>query len=189
MFHALTGQWHGELRSLPHEQDLLSLTVHLHRANFDLWHLEDEARDLRSSPAEIASLKRDIDRVNQRRNDLVEHIDTSLLASLAEHGLPVSIAPLHSETPGMMLDRLSILSLKLFHTEEELRRPGSTPDLQQRNGARLGTLEMQHGDLAACLRILWQETLAGTRRFKQYRQLKMYNDPDLNPVLYRDAAR
>ena len=92
--------------------------------------------------------------------------------------------PLHAETPGLMIDRLSILALKSFHTEEETRRPGAGEDHYRRNRDRLALLEEQRGDLAACLQALWAEVLGGRRRFKLYRQLKMYNDPALNPVLY-----
>ncbi len=159
----------------------------LHRANFDLWHLEDRARDPRSSDAEIAAVKRRIDVTNQQRNDAVEQIDVELLAVLAAHGLPDVSAPLHSETVGQMLDRLSILSLKLFHTEEETRR-GDGPALHvQRNRERLAVLRRQSEDLTACLELLWQEVCRGERQFKIYRQMKMYNDPELNPVLYRQS--
>jgi hypothetical protein len=95
-------------------------------------------------------------------------------------------APLHSETPGLIIDRLSILALKIFHTEEQLHR--STPDHQARNRDRLALLIAQRDDLAACLDALWSEIATGTRRFKLYRQLKMYNDPDLNPVLYNRST-
>ena len=154
------------------------LVLDQHRANFDLWHREDEARDPQVSDAVIAQVKHSIDELNQRRNDLAEKIDLALLEST-----PLDpAAPLHSESPGLIIDRLSILALKIFHTEEQLHR--STPEHQDRNRARLSVLNEQRADLAACLDQLWAEVLAGTRRFKLYRQLKMYNDPDLNPVLY-----
>jgi hypothetical protein len=96
--------------------------------------------------------------------------------------------PLHSETPGMMIDRLSILALKRFHTAEEAVRPDATPAHHQRNRERLAILDAQRGDLAGCLDELWRDIQNGRRRFKLYRQLKMYNDPALNPVLYRNAS-
>ncbi len=108
-----------------------------------------------------------------------------LLEELARHNLPNPQAELHSETPGMMLDRLSILSLKRFHTVEEINRAEAPPGHDRRNRERLAILEAQRGDLAACLDRLWQHVLRGELRFQLYRQLKMYNDPDLNPVLYR----
>jgi hypothetical protein len=89
-----------------------------------------------------------------------------------------------------MIDRLSILALKIFHTREELDRcdgPEAVPaGHADRNRERLATLEAQRADLAACLDALWLDTLAGSRRFKLYRQLKMYNDPTLNPAIYRN---
>jgi hypothetical protein len=84
-----------------------------------------------------------------------------------------------------MIDRLSILALKIYHTREEAERAGAPAGHAERNLERLAILEEQRADLAACLDALWRETLAGTRRFKLYRQLKMYNDPSLNPAIYR----
>jgi hypothetical protein len=84
-----------------------------------------------------------------------------------------------------MIDRLSILALKIWHTREETERPGAPPGHAQRNMERLAILEEQRRDLAGCLGDLWSQTLAGNRRFKPYRQLKMYNDPSLNPAIYR----
>jgi len=98
--------------------------------------------------------------------------------------LPNSDAPLHSETPGLIIDRLSILALKIYHTGEEAERTDAPAGHADRNRSRLAVLEEQRADLTACLQCLWDETLAGTRRFKLYRQLKMYNDPALNPAIY-----
>lgn len=160
-----------------------------HRANFDLWHIEDEARTPGASDAELAAVKRRVDKTNQRRNDLAEELDRSLLAWLEPQGLPSAAAKLHSESPGLMIDRLSILALKIYHTREEAERTDAHASHIDRNRERLAILEVQRADLAACLYDLWQETLGGTRRFKLYRQLKMYNDPTLNPAIYRSPAR
>ena len=176
-----TVDWHGS-ESKPAASDTILL---LHRANFDLWHLEDQARNPHTSDTAVAETKRQIDRTNQVRNDLVERVDAELLATLASHGLPDGSAPLHSETPGMMLDRLSILSLKLFHTEEQTLRTDVSQSHKARTHERLAILRQQHADLQQCLCDLWQEVCRGERRFKLYRQMKMYNDPELNPVLYR----
>jgi hypothetical protein len=159
-----------------------------HRANFDLWHIEDEARAPGATDAELAEVKRRVDLTNQRRNDLTEELDRELLDWLATKGLPDPQAPLHSESPGLMVDRLSILALKIYHTREEAERTGAPEGHAERNRGRLAILEEQRGDLAACLDTLWRETLAGVRRFKLYRQLKMYNDPSLNPVIYGRTA-
>lgn len=172
--------WHGTGAEL-HGKALMELAISQHRANFDLWHEEDKARDPHATDAEIASVKHAIDRLNQQRNDLVEEMDNSLLALAGEQNAK---APLHSETPGMMIDRLSILALKVYHTREEAQRKTATEAHRARNAARLAVLEEQRQDLAGCLNALWAEVKAGTRRFKLYRQMKMYNDPELNPVMY-----
>ncbi len=161
--------------------ELADLALAHHRANFDLWHQEDKVRGPGASDAAIARLKRSIDALNQTRNDLVEAIDRAFLAAA---GVQDPAAPLHSESPGLILDRLSVLALKLYHTAEEAHRPTASEAHRQRNLARLDLLREQRADLAACLDTLWQDVLAGRRRFKLYRQLKMYNDPDLNPAVY-----
>jgi len=170
------------------ESDWLGLVSRQHRANFELWHVEDEARAPGATDAELAAVKRRVDRINQQRNDLAEELDRVLLAWLEERGLPNLNAPLNSETPGLMIDRLSILALKIYHTGEEAERTGAPAGHATRNLARLATLKEQREDLAGCLDELWRATLAGTRRFKLYRQLKMYNDPALNPAIYGDAG-
>jgi hypothetical protein len=163
---------------------LRSLTLH-HRANFDLWHIEDEARTPGATDAELADVKRRVDQTNQQRNDFVEQLDHSLLGWLGPLKLPNPVAPLNSESPGLMIDRLSILGLKIFHTCEEAEREGAPLGHALRNRERFEILKEQRDDLAGCLNVLWKETLAGTRQFKLYRQLKMYNDPTLNPAIYR----
>ena len=176
--------WPGAAAAGGAEADWLRLVSGQHFANFELWHIEDEARVPEASDAEIASVKRRIDPVNQRRNDLAEGLDLALLAWLEARGLPNAAAALHSETPGLMIDRLSILSLKIYHTREEAERSDAPAGHAERNRARLMILENQRGDLAGCLAALWEEVLAGRRRFKLYRQMKMYNDPTLNPAVY-----
>jgi hypothetical protein len=166
----------------------LALVGRQHRANFELWHIEDEARAPGATDAELAAVKRRVDPTNQRRNDLAEELDRALLAWLEPKGLPNPAAVLHSETPGLMIDRLSILSLKIYHTREEAERADAPPGHVQRNLDRLAILEEQRADLACCLDALWRETLAGTRRFRLYRQMKMYNDPSLNPAIYSVTA-
>ncbi len=162
----------------------LAAVARQHRANFDLWHIEDEARAPGASDAQIAGVKRRVDQTNQRRNDLGEELDRILLDWLDARGLPNSAAELHSESPGLIIDRLSILALKIYHTGEEAERQDAPPGHAGRNRRRFAILEEQHADLASCLDVLWRQTLAGTRRFKLYRQLKMYNDPSLNPSIY-----
>ncbi len=160
-----------------------------HRANFDLWHVEDRARAPRATPEEIVEVKRLIDHFNQRRNDLAEHCDVLLLERVTEalrsKGGPAPTAQLNSESPGLMIDRLSILALKIYHTQEEIDRPAAPAGHRERNRERLALLTEQREDLVQCLDHLWEQVLQGQRRFKIYRQLKMYNDPALNPAIYR----
>lgn len=186
----LTTRWHLEAFDVwqPPTDTWTSLVAQQHLANFELWHTEDSARTPGATDADLARVKRRIDETNQRRNDLSERIDGMLLASLAKEGLPNETAPLHSESPGLMIDRLSILALKLFHTREEMERPGAPEGHAQRNSQRLAILAEQRDDLSACLVRLWEETTGGTRRFKIYRQLKMYNDPALNPAVYGNRS-
>ena len=173
-----TARWHHEPPE-PH-----GAVLKLHRANFELWHLEDKARDIHSGDAAVAATKRAIDQVNQRRNDSVESMDAALLDSLRARDLPAPVAPLHSETPGQMLDRLSILALKLYHAGFEALREDASSAHREQNRARAAALREQQDDLAGCLAALWTAVLNRDRRFKLYRQMKMYNDPSLNPVLY-----
>ncbi|HVJ09115.1 MAG TPA: DUF4254 domain-containing protein [Acidisarcina sp.] len=181
-----TRLWHQHTEALPAESrdEFLQVVAAQHLANFELWHEEDKARAPGASDHEVAEVKRSIDRLNQRRNDLAERCDTMLMDWLSSRGLPAPEAELHSETPGLIIDRLSILALKLFHTQEEIVRQEAPPGHAARNRQRLHILSDQRSDLAECLDRLWQQVLAGQRRIKLYRQMKMYNDPTLNPVLY-----
>jgi len=181
----LIAEWHRN-RNLDSgvADPFLALVARQHAANFELWHIEDEARRPAAADAELAEIKRRIDTTNQRRNDAVEELDRCLLQELAVLALPNPGALLHSETPGLMIDRLSILALKIYHTREETCREDAPEGHVERNCDRLSILEEQRADLAACFDALWTDILEGRRRFKLYRQLKMYNDPALNPAIY-----
>jgi hypothetical protein len=170
------------------EDTWLGAVARQHRANFDLWHIEDEARAPGAADAEIAAVKRRIDSTNQRRNDLAEQLDEALMTWLRERKLPNPAASLHSESPGLVIDRLSILALRIYHTQEEAERLRAPDGHAARNRERLSILQEQRADLAGCLNELWKQTLAGSLRFKIYRQLKMYNDPSLNPAIYSKDA-
>jgi len=187
----LTERWHEDTCDADAgvNDEWLSLVARQHRANFDLWHIEDEARAPGATEAELAAVKRRVDTTNQRRNDLAEQIDGKLIAWLEARGLPNQAAPLHSESPGLIIDRLSILALKIYHTREEAGREDAPAGHAERNRDRLAILAEQRGDLANCLDSLWRETLEGKRRFKLYRQMKMYNDPSLNPAVYRKLGK
>ena len=180
-----TSSWHRPDGGDPvTASDFEALVLEQHRANFDLWHEEDKARDPGASDGDIAGVKRAIDRLNQHRNDLMERLDGTLFTAVRQE----SGAPLHSETPGMMIDRLSILELKRYHTAEEIERADADEAHRARNRERLRVLCQQRDDLMRCADGLWKDVTAGSRRFKLYKQMKMYNDPALNPVLYRAGA-
>jgi hypothetical protein len=181
----LTQAWHGSAEPAAAPRgEWLDLVARQHRANFDLWHIEDEARAPRVTDAELAAVKRRIDQTNQLRNDLAEELDRKLLEWLEARGMPTAGAALNSESPGLIIDRLSILALKIYHTHEETERRAAPEGHAARNLARLRVLEEQRADLADCLDSLWRDTVSGARCFKLYRQMKMYNDPALNPAIY-----
>jgi uncharacterized protein DUF4254 len=182
----LTSRWHQDA-SVGAGTGLEALIIQQHRQNFALWHEEDRARAALASAEDIAQTKRNIDALNQIRNDLVEAIDRELLQQLESAQVKMT-GELHSETPGMIIDRLSILSLKIFHTREQAERKDVASEHIQRNRERLEVLLQQRRDLADCLTLLWRDFQAGRRRFKLYRQLKMYNDPELNPEIYGGRA-
>jgi Protein of unknown function (DUF4254) len=182
----LTAFWHEQQPAMPPKScgTFLDTAVAQHLANFELWHTEDKARTPHAADHELAEVKRAIDCINQRRNDLAEACDMVLLDHLRTLNLPNPKAELNSESPGLIIDRLSILSLKIFHTAEEIARADAPEGHAERNRKRLQILKDQRNDLAGCLDRLWQQTLAGERRFRLYLQLKMYNDPALNPAVY-----
>ncbi len=184
-----TRLWHESDTAEPFASTELETTILAqHRANYRLWHIEDRARTPGIDDRGLAEVKRAIDRVNQQRNDLAEACDALLLALLLPHRLPHPDAELHSESPGLMIDRLSILALKLFHTREQLTRTDGPDGHFDRNTDRLATLSAQRMDLQVALERLWRRVLSSERRFKVYRQLKMYNDPHLNPAVYSPGA-
>ncbi len=154
-----------------------------HRCNNLLWDEEDLARRKDVPDGAIAANKRAIDGYNQKRNDAIERIDEQLLIALAA----VKQAPdarLNSETAGSMIDRLSILALKIFHMRLQTERTDATPEHVETCRQKLERLVEQRGDLQGCLGALFADCVAGRATFKVYRQFKMYNDPTLNPYLY-----
>ncbi len=159
--------------------DLSALVRAQHLCNFTLWRLEDEARRVDVPDAHIARTKHAIDRWNQQRNDLIELIDATVLATLPA---ATAGAEQHSETAGQMIDRLSILALKIHHMGRHAARRDE-PALAAECADKLAVLATQRDDLAACLRRLLDDCRTGRRFFKLYRQFKAYNDPRLNPAI------
>jgi hypothetical protein len=157
-----------------------------HRSNSLLWDAEDQARRTDVPDATIAQVKRAIDRHNQRRNDAVEAIDAALLAQLADV-TPRAGAWHQSETAGAMIDRLSILALKIHHMGLAASRPGIATQDRDARRAKAATLAQQRDDLARCYDTLLAKAAAGEAFWRVYRQHKMYNDPSLNPYLSREV--
>ena len=179
------GRWHQHEIDHPYE-DFLLLVCRQHEQNYRLWHQEDIARSPDASDAELARVKRNIDRLNQRRNDLIEQLDDYLIRTLADAGVECwPEAGLNTETPGSVIDRLSILALRIFHMDEQAARADAGVAHRAKAKARLGTLHQQHGDLSTSLSELLEDIFAGRKRLKVYRQFKMYNDPAMNPCLYQ----
>ena len=156
-----------------------------HRHNTLLWEQEDLARRRNVPDFEIADNKRAIDAHNQKRNDAIERIDENLLSSL-ENIPKKEHARMSSETPGAMIDRLSILSLKIHHMRLQTERSDVDSTHVESCRAKLDRLNEQRTDLAACLDRMLAEAQRGESYFKVYRQFKMYNDPKLNPAIYGD---
>ena len=154
-----------------------------HRFNNLLWDEEDLARRKHVPDSAIAANKRAIDGFNQKRNDAIERIDEQLLANLP----PAPGARLNSETAGAMIDRLSILALKLFHMRLQTERTDASTEHVEACRQKLDRLAEQRRDLQRCLGELLDDCRAGRACFKVYRQFKMYNDPALNPQLYGNA--
>ena len=147
------------------------------------WHFEDIIRDPQIDPVEALALKRRIDKSNQDRTDLVERIDSYFLQQYAEVK-PLPDAVINTESPAWAIDRLSILALKIYHMQQEVSRHDASPEHIERCRAKLRVLLEQRTDLSSAIDQLLSDIEQGRRYMKVYRQMKMYNDPSLNPVLY-----
>ena len=148
------------------------------------WHYEDIIRDPHIDPAEALSLKRRIDRSNQDRTDLVEEID-SWFRQTYSHVVPANDARLNTESPAWAVDRLSILALKIYHMQEQANRPDADDGHRQRCRMKLDVLLEQQQDLSTAIDQLLEDIAEGRKYMKVYRQMKMYNDPTTNPILYK----
>lgn len=181
--------WHIESpEKTPPGLILNSFALELARRNHMLWHEEDKARRTDVDDSLIATVKRAIDRLNQQRNDLIEHLDEAILTrvSLAAKGTAETI---NSETPGSIVDRIAILSLKIFHMDEDCRRSDISAEHRERSLNRYEVLRQQRKDLYGSLVQLMDDYINGRKQMKLYKQYKMYNDPTLNPELYRISKK
>ena len=148
------------------------------------WHLEDIIRNLNIEPAEALEIKHRIDRSNQERTDLVELID-SYFMDLYSKVTVNEKATINTETPAWAIDRLSILALKIYHMRSEAVRVDASQEHKASCQNKLETLLNQRADLSAAIDQLLSDIESGKKHMKFYKQMKMYNDPSLNPVLYR----
>ena len=151
------------------------------------WHYEDLIRDPEIAPVEGMALKRKIDASNQDRTDTVEYIDSYFL-NLYKDVAPSKNATVNSESPAWAIDRLSILELKIYHMEEEANRTDASHSHQESCNNKLQVLLVQRTDLSAAIDQLLQDIASGKKYMKVYKQMKMYNDEETNPVLYRDKS-
>ena len=148
------------------------------------WHLEDIIRDPDIDPVEALKIKRRIDKSNQDRTDMVEDIDTYFRELY--HGIkPFPDATINTESPAWAIDRLSILALKIWHMQEQTERTDADPTHIAICHGKLEVLKEQQKDLSLAIDQLLDDIVSGRKYMNVYRQMKMYNDPDTNPVLYK----
>ncbi len=147
------------------------------------WHLEDIIRDPQIDPVEALALKRRIDKSNQDRTDMVEQLDTYFREKYSDVKVAAD-ATINTESPAWALDRLSILALKIYHMQAEVDRTDATAEHLAKCRGKLAVLLEQRADLTTAINQLLDDIAAGRKYMKVYRQMKMYNDPATNPVLY-----
>lgn len=178
-----TERWHHEVPTV-RSDGFLAIAEKNHQQNFLLWHEEDIARRDDLGPDRVQQAKRAIDQYNQQRNNLIEQMDQFLIQQLSP---ATTGCRFNSETPGMIIDRLSILALKYFHMNEEVQRTDASTDHVAKCRQKLSTISQQLHDLSTALTELLADVRQGTRSFRVYFQFKMYNDADLNPQLRKAA--
>lgn len=152
------------------------------------WHLEDIIRDPEIDPTEALRIKRWIDKSNQERTDMVEYIDSWFLQQYADVEIQPN-AKINTESPAWAIDRFSILALKIYHMNEEANRSDASSDHLSEVRAKLKVLQEQHKDLSTAIEELIQDIASGKKYMKVYKQMKMYNDDELNPVLRNKAKK
>jgi hypothetical protein len=184
-----TARWHHEPLDNPYA-GVLELVCRQHGWNFLLWHEEDTTRSPEAPDTAIAAAKRKIDHCNQQRNDAIERLDDWIGDWLRQQSVLASDdALLNTETSGSVIDRLSILALRIYHMEEQTRRSDASAEHLESVRRKLALCLEQRADLARSLQHLLDDIVAGRKRHKTYRQMKMYNDPNLNPYLYNARQR
>ena len=187
--------WHDEPGQLTQLNPAAMVDVHAlileqHAFNFRLWHEEDQARCPQASDQVIARVKRAIDKLNQQRNDWIEKIDVWILRDLESRGIrSIADATQNTETPGSAIDRLSIMALRIYHLIEQSQRGDASSELLANIQDKIDRCQRQLQDLSQSLGELLHDIYAGQKRHELYCQMKMYNDPTLNPYLYKSARK
>jgi hypothetical protein len=171
----------------PYDRDSIEYSLYL-KCWIDTvqWHLEDIIRDPQINPVVALALKRRIDKSNQVRTDMVEDIDTYFRERYKDVAVQ-SDATINTESPAWAIDRLSILQLKIWHMREQVEREDATAEHRATCQGKLNVLLEQERDLSTAIDQLLADIAAGHKYMKVYRQMKMYNDPATNPVLYKNA--
>ena len=183
-----TSRWHAEPVDNPYD-GFMSIVCQQHAFNFNLWHEEDIARSKDATDERIAQVKRNIDTLNQNRNDWIEKLDDWITETLEQNTIiPKEFAPINTETPGSVIDRLSIISIRLYHLHEQLEREDVDETHLQSVRQKIAVCRLQQAELGEALDELMAEIALGNKRHRTYRQFKMYNDPALNPYLYGNPA-
>ena len=178
-------RWHREPIQNPFDDGFKRLVCQQHEFNYRLWHEEDTARSPSAGDQEIANVKRAIDKFNQARNDMIEKIDDAITDLVVAAKVKVfDDLPINTETPGSAIDRLSIMSLRLYHYREQADRTDADDSHRQKVLERIALCEQQHADLSQSLEYLIDDIFVGRKLHRTYRQMKMYNDPSLNPAIY-----
>ncbi len=188
-YHDLNELWHntGPIEPEDHHSPT-GMTQTIHYCNFILWHLEDEVRRTDVPATKVVECKRLIDLQNQHRNDTVERIDVWIDNVLKNANIEPDVSvEMNSETPGSIIDRLSIICLKIYHMNEQLNRTDVDSEHKKMAKMRVGILTEQRDDLSRALDKLILDLRQTNKRHKVYRQFKMYNDPRFNPSLNKKS--
>lgn len=173
----------------PYDAETLSHLLYLKNwIDTAQWHMEDVVRNPEINPVEGLSWKRRIDAQNQVRTDMVEFIDSYFL-DLYKNAKALPDAKINTESPAWAIDRLSILALKIYHMQEEAERPTASAEHREQCQKKLDILLSQRNDLSTSIDELLADIEAGRKYMKVYKQMKMYNDPSLNPVLYAKSQQ
>ena len=179
--------WHKELKihSNPHKEGSLEFLIYKkNQIDTVQWHVEDEIRRPDLPDSELVKFKRQIDALNQERTDTVELLD-DLFYAMYKDVPKKEKSRMNSETPAWLIDRMSILELKIYHMKEQTERKDASAEHIEKCSAKLAILISQRSDLKTCLSELMDDLASGDKFMKVYRQMKMYNDQNLNPSLYQ----